>query len=78
MLDVDRAAPCLDTIPNQSPLAGVPDPVAPPTLLSLKEVKVMGLVEVPTALRVPSTEMLPEDLIDRPGGDAEGHSRMRP
>ena len=48
-------APLLDTIPNQSPLAGLPEPVAPPTLLSLNEVKVMGLVEVPTALRVPST-----------------------
>jgi hypothetical protein len=42
-------------MPNQSPGAGFPDPVVPPTELSLTEVKVMGLVEVPTASRVPAT-----------------------
>src|SRR5689334_19436820 len=39
--------------PPQSVVAGVPDPVAPPTALSLIDVNVIGEPLVPTAVNVP-------------------------
>src|SRR4051794_2371363 len=65
-------------IPSQSPAAGEPEPVDPPTELSLIEVKVIGLAAVPMASRVPWTaiaqgtlkvqlERPPSPLITAPG-----------
>ena len=42
-------------IPPQSPALGESIPVVPPTLLSLIDVKVIGLVAVPAATRLPWT-----------------------
>ena len=46
-------------IPAQSPAAGEPDPVDPPTLLSLIDVNVIGDPDVPLATSDPSTEIEP-------------------
>src|ERR1019366_7398838 len=51
----DSVEPEANWIPSQSPAAGDPDPVDPPTLLSLIDVNVIGDPDVPTASNEPST-----------------------
>src|SRR5215467_8641413 len=55
--------PPLSWMPAQSPAAGLPVPVAPPTLLSLTEVNTTGLAAVPAATSAPSTVMFGLDWV---------------
>jgi hypothetical protein len=42
-------------MPYHSPADGLPEPVAPPTVLSFEDVNVTGAEDVPDAFKLPST-----------------------